>query len=52
MIEPSEVLDIAQAAERWEEIVDRCEAGEVFIIAIDGEPKARLEPIADRPNSP
>lgn len=48
MIEPSESLDIARVMERWEEIMSRCEAGEAFVITIDGEPKARLEPIADR----
>ena len=46
MIEPSEILDIAQILDRWEEIMARCEAGEAFVIAIHGEPKARLEPIA------
>lgn len=46
MNQPSESLDIAEAAERWEEIMDRCEAGESFILTIDGEPKAKLEPIA------
>jgi antitoxin (DNA-binding transcriptional repressor) of toxin-antitoxin stability system len=44
MNQPSESLDIAEAAERWEEIMDRCEAGESFILTIDGEPKAKLKP--------
>ncbi len=49
MIQPSETLDITQVVERWEEIMERCEAGEVFVITIDGEPKARLEPIINHP---
>ena len=40
-----ETLDIEAAAARWEEILDRTEGGEGFVISIDGSPKARLEPI-------
>lgn len=44
--ELAEVLDIPQVIERWDEIMDRCEVGESFVITINGEPKIRLEPIA------
>jgi antitoxin (DNA-binding transcriptional repressor) of toxin-antitoxin stability system len=40
-----EILDIQEAIVRWDEIVDRTEAGESFIIAVAGEPKVRLEPL-------
>ena len=42
---PPEILDITEVVDRWDEIMARTEAGEPFVIAIDGVPKARLEPI-------
>ena len=42
---PPDILDITQVVDRWDEIMARTEAGEPFVIAIDGVPKARLEPI-------
>jgi len=45
MTDPSETLDIEEAIARWEEIIARTEAGEIFAISVGGEPKVRLEPI-------
>lgn len=46
------VLDIEEVIARWDEIMDRTEAGEIFIISINGEPKASLVPFSDRPEIP
>lgn len=45
MIDPSETLAIEEAIARWEEIIARTEAGEIFAIPVGGVPKAKLEPI-------
>lgn len=45
MIHAPEILDIKTVVARWDEIMDRAEAGEIFIISVDGEEKVRLEPI-------
>lgn len=44
----AEILEISQVVERWDEIMDRCAVGETFVITIEGEPKARLEPVASQ----
>jgi len=43
MTNPSETLDI-EAVACWDEIMDRTEAGETFVISVNGEPKAMLKP--------
>lgn len=40
-----EILDIAQAIDRWDELLDRIEAGESFTIAVDGVPRATMQPV-------
>ncbi len=37
-----EILDIEEVIARWDEIMDRTEAGESFAISVKGEPKAML----------
>ncbi len=44
MTNSSETLDIEEVVARWDEIIDRTEAGETFVISVNGEPKAMLKP--------
>ena len=44
MNHPSETLDIEEVIARWDEIMDRTEAGEQFAVSVKGEPKAMLRP--------
>jgi antitoxin (DNA-binding transcriptional repressor) of toxin-antitoxin stability system len=45
MTRPPEILDIEEAANRWDELLDRVEAGATFVISVDGQPKVELVPI-------
>ena len=40
-----EIIDIKDVIDRWDEILNRTEAGENFVISVEGIPKVRLEPI-------
>jgi len=48
LIDYTKTLDIGEIIARWDEIIGRTEAGESFIISVEGEPKVRMVPISPK----